>query len=82
MPISNAEIREIIDSAKVVKNFAELDDETTFTDHGVDSLDLFSILLAIEEHYGFSISAHDAPSLVNVSAIVSYVQARLDAQEG
>ena len=81
MSASNAEIRGVINSAKVVKKIAELDDETTFTDHGVDSLDLFSILLAIEEHYGFSISDDDALSLVNINAIVSYVQSRIDAKE-
>ena len=43
-------------------------------DLGVDSLDLFELLLNLEEEYGFEIPAEDMESLQTVGDVIEYLQ--------
>jgi len=49
--------------------------ETSFEDLGVDSLDLFQIIIELEEAFGIQIE--DAESIKTVEDAVKYVEARV-----
>ncbi|MDU9048390.1 MAG: phosphopantetheine-binding protein [Candidatus Electrothrix sp. Rat3] len=49
-------IIEIIKSTGVVKDITKYDPEKTFQDNGIDSLDTFTIFLAVEEQLGIKFS--------------------------
>jgi acyl carrier protein len=51
--------------------------ETSFEDLGVDSLDLFQIIIELEEK--FEIQIEDAESIKTVQDAVNYVQERVEA---
>ncbi len=42
-------------------------------DLGVDSLDLFELLMSLEEEYGFEIPAEDMDSLQTVGNVIDYL---------
>jgi acyl carrier protein len=45
-------------------------------DLGADSLDIVSLLMALEEEFGTTISDEDAKGLVTVGAVFEYVKVR------
>ena len=53
----------------------EITTETTFVDDlGADSLDLFELVMALEEEYGIEIPAEDLEDITTVGAIVDYLK--------
>lgn len=65
------EIREVIcEQLGIEKN--ELSLETTFEDLQADSLDLFQIVIELEEKY--NIQVEDVEGLKNVKDVVDYVE--------
>lgn len=65
------EIRDIVcEQLGVEENEVTL--ETTFQDLGADSLDLFQVVIEVEEKYG--IQLEDAESLKNIKDVVDYVE--------
>ena len=65
------EIREVICEQLEVEP-EEISLETTFEDLGADSLDLFQIIVELEDKYG--IQLEDAESIKTVEEAVSYVK--------
>ena len=54
---------------------AEVKEESTFKDDlGADSLDLFELVMAIEDEYGIEIPSEDLESIVKVSDIMDYLK--------
>ena len=54
----------------------EITMETTFVDDlGADSLDLFELVMALEEEYGIEIPSEELESLTTVGAIIDYLKA-------
>jgi acyl carrier protein len=51
--------------------------ETTFEELGADSLDLFQVIIEIEEEYG--IQLQDAEKIKKVKDAVDYVEANIEA---
>lgn len=51
--------------------------ETSFEDLGVDSLDLFQIIIELEEKFGVQIE--DAESIKTVQDAVNYIEERTEA---
>ena len=50
-------------------------EETSFKeDLGADSLDLFEMVMAFEEHFGVDIPAEDLEQLKTVGDVMSYVE--------
>lgn len=65
------EIRDIVcEQLGVEENEVTL--ETTFQDLGADSLDLFQVVIEVEEKYG--IQLEDAESLKNIKDVVDFVE--------
>ena len=51
--------------------------ETTFVDDlGADSLDLFELVMALEEEFGVEIPSEDLPSIVTVNDVVEYLKGK------
>ena len=50
--------------------------DTSFKDDlGADSLDLFEMVMALEEEYGIEIPSEELESLTTVGAIIDYLKA-------
>lgn len=69
------EIREIICNELEVE-MEEVKLETTFEELGADSLDLFQVVIEIEDKYG--IQLEDAEKIKSVKDAVDYVEAKLN----
>ena len=53
----------------------EITMETTFVDDlGADSLDLFELVMALEEEFGVEIPAEDLESIATVSDVIEYLK--------
>ena len=53
----------------------EVTEESNFReDLGVDSLDLFELLMSLEEEYGFEIPAEDLEGIQTVGDLIDYLQ--------
>lgn len=51
--------------------------ESKFTDDlGVDSLDLFQIIMAFEEEFGVEIATEDAEKIVTVQDAIDYIESK------
>lgn len=54
---------------------AEIGMETSFKDDlDVDSLDLFELVMALEEEYGIEIPSEDQEQITTVGAVVEYLK--------
>ncbi len=73
MSITADKVKNIILSAKLSFDQSKLDNDTTFSDMGIDSLDSFNIFLALEESLGIKIPDEDVDALTTVNDLVSYL---------
>ena len=55
-------------------NVADLTEETTFESLGADSLDLFELVMALEDEYNIEIPAEDLTDLTTVGAVMDYLK--------
>ncbi len=55
----------------------EIKPESTFTDDlGVDSLDLFQIIMAFEEEFGVEIATEDTEKIATVQDAINYIESK------
>ena len=58
-------------------NAAEITAETSFKDDlGADSLDLFELVMALEEEYNVEIPSEDLEKLTTVGAVMDYLKSK------
>ena len=56
---------------------AEITAETSFKDDlGADSLDLFELVMALEEEYNVEIQSEDLEKLTTVGAVMDYLKSK------
>lgn len=56
---------------------AEVREESSFKDDlGADSLDLFELVMALEEEYGVEIPADDLEKILTVGDVINYLKAK------
>ena len=55
-------------------NAADLTEETTFESLGADSLDLFELVMALEEEYGVEIPSEDLEKILTVQDVIDYMK--------
>ena len=55
---------------------AEITMEASFKDLGADSLDLFELVMAMEEEFGIEIPSEDLEQLTTVGAVVEYLKGK------
>ena len=67
-------VKEIIEE-KLGLDGVEITEETSFKDDlGVDSLDLFELVMALEEEFGTEIPSEDLEKITTVGAVVEYIE--------
>ena len=67
-------VKEIIEEQLKLEN-AEITTETKFKeDLGVDSLDLFELVMAFEEEYNVEIPSEELEKLVSVGDVIQYMK--------
>lgn len=67
-------VKEIIEE-KLNLDGADITAETRFKeDLDVDSLDLFELVMALEEEFGTEIPTEDLETLTTVGAVIDYIQ--------
>ena len=58
-------------------NESEIKSESNFKDDlGADSLDLFELVMALEEEFGVEIPSEDLTSIVTVNDVVEYLKGK------
>ncbi len=69
-------IKEIMEE-KLSLDGAEITLETSFKDDlGVDSLDLFDLVMALEEEFDIEIPSEDLEQITTVGAVIKYVEGK------
>lgn len=59
-------------------NKEEITEDTKLSeDLGADSLDLFQIIMALEEEYGIEIPTEDAEGIKTINDIITYLSTRI-----
>lgn len=67
-------VKEIIEE-KLGLDDVEITNETSFKDDlGVDSLDLFELVMALEEEFGTEIPSEDLEGLTTVGSVIAYIE--------
>ncbi len=77
MPVTRDDVLAAIQEAKAVQDVSKLRDEMKLTDQGVDSLEIFNVLLVISERYNIDIPDEDSDHLNTIKDIVEYLNRRL-----
>lgn len=58
-------------------NADEIKEESNFKDDlGADSLDLFELVMSLEEEYGIEIPSDDLEKIATVSDVIEYLKAK------
>ena len=65
---------EIIQEQLNLEGVAITEDTSFKDDLGVDSLDLFELVMAVEEEYGVEIPAEELEQLTTVGSVVEYLK--------
>lgn len=72
----NEKIKEIIADQLNIE-VEKITDEASFKDDlGADSLDLFNMVMALEDEYSIEIPTEDLESITTVGAVIKYLQDR------
>lgn len=67
-------VKEIIEE-KLGLDGVEITEATSFKDDlGVDSLDLFELVMALEEEFGTEIPSEDLEALTTVGSVIDYIK--------
>jgi acyl carrier protein len=69
-------ILEIVSSAGVVDDMSKFNPNKSFKENGVDSLDVFTVFLAVEEQLGVKFSEEESTSIKSASEIVALLNSR------
>jgi acyl carrier protein len=76
-PVSTDQLREFIAGINTVINPKILNDCTPFSDAGADSLDLFNLVLAIEDRYHVTIPDDQLGEINTLEKLARYLNERL-----
>jgi acyl carrier protein len=79
MKTSTEEVRKILQGADIDVDLATVGEDESLREAGVDSLDMASLYLAVEQHYGLEIPDEDTEELDSISALAAYVGRKEDA---
>jgi len=71
--MNEEKIIEIVKSSSEGVDLNGLTSTTVFSDIGIDSLDMFTVILAIQDALGIEIPDSDVDKLNSVNAIVEYL---------
>jgi len=75
--ITRENIIAIIQQVKQLDSPQDLRTDVKLTDQGLDSLDLFSVLLSVQETFSVHIPDDDVDGLTTIDALLAYLNAHL-----
>lgn len=67
---------DLVAQSGVTDDISKFDPTKTFKHNGIDSLDVMTVLLTVEEHYGMKFSDEEATALHTADDIVRMLQAK------
>ena len=67
------DVCEIIKGADVLVDLTGVGEDAAFSEIGIDSLEVFNILLGVEEKYGVKIPEDDTDSINSIGDIIRFV---------
>ncbi|SDC54364.1 acyl carrier protein/NADH dehydrogenase (ubiquinone) 1 alpha/beta subcomplex 1 [Pseudomonas guariconensis] len=73
MQVTRDDIIGIIREAKVVESPEALRSDVSLTDQGIDSLGMFSVVLALQEKYAIEIPESDIDGLNSINDFIGYL---------
>lgn len=76
MEIARQQIRKILEEILPESVLSTFSDELKFKDQDVDSLDVVTLLLALEERHGLVVPDSDVQKCSSVDEIISYARGR------
>jgi len=76
MPTTKETIIELISKANVGADASSLRDNLRLIDQGIDSMDIFAIMLAIQDHYQIQIPDSDIENLKTLNDLASYIDSK------
>ena len=56
----------------------EIEQGTTFEDLGIDSLEIFEVIMALEDEFDIEIPNEDVESIKNIADITNYIQSKVE----
>jgi acyl carrier protein len=77
MSVTREEVLAAISDAKVGVEVAKLRDDIKLSEQGIDSLEIFNILLLVSERFDLDIPDEDTEQLNTVRDILDYLNKRL-----
>lgn len=77
MPITREDVLSAIQKARTAADVTKLRDEVKLSDQGLDSLDIFNLLLVLSERYHIEIPDADVERLETINSIIEYLDNRL-----
>lgn len=69
-------IIEIVSLTGVVEDMSKFDANKSFKENGIDSLDVFTVFLAVEEQLGVKFSEEDSTNVKSASEMVALLNSR------
>lgn len=69
-----SKIRELIGTAVIGIDENSLLADATFKSQGIDSLDTYAIIAAVQEHYNIEITDADSEKCVSIAGIISLLK--------
>jgi len=70
-------LADLIAGLDVVPDMSRFDSDKTFRDNGIDSLDVMTVFLAVEENYGIKISEDESLRINSPAQLLSAINARI-----
>lgn len=77
MSIPRENVLSAIQKARTAADVTKLRDDVKLADQGLDSLDLFNLLLVLSESYHIEIPDADVERLETINSIIEYLNHRL-----
>lgn len=77
MPVTREQVLAAISDAKVDVDVSKLRDDVKLSEQGIDSLEIFNILLVVSEKFELDIPDEDTEQLDTVRDILDYLNKRL-----
>ena len=66
----------VIENTKVVPNFSEFNPDAPFADNGVNSLDTYTIILALEDEFRVGLDEVEIEEIDSAVKIYNYIKNR------
>lgn len=74
--ISIDKLLEIVATTGVVEDIAKFDSKKSFKDNGIDSLDVFTVFLAVEEELGVKFSEEESTTITSLEQMKELLSSR------